>query len=156
MTTWITVETLLPRVRLQVPERTKAGEEVAIPEHQHKGIVQAHPQSPDSCEVYFEVVMYPQPIDITQMFESQRTFILEKDERKTNATVGELNAAACDGRTAQQAEVRFDTNGQTFERRFVFLNVADVEQPFGLRMVFDPRSPTNHEILQRLRIAPNP
>lgn len=153
MSDWITVDELLPRVVLRHPSKTKSGQAIETPTHNVKGVLQAHPQSPDKREVYFEAVVYPKTIDVEAIYESQREFILQKDERKKNGAVSDLETTTLLGRSANRALVKFETDGITFERMFYFLNVEDVPSPFGLRIVLDPRSPTNFEILDRMELG---
>ena len=153
MSDWLTIDALRPWVVLRYPSRTRSGQVVDAPIHAHDGVRQAHPQSADKKEVYFEVVVYEAPIEIERMYERQRRFILAEDERKTNGFVGDLEHAMLLGRDARRAPVRFEADGDRFERLFYFVNVDDVSRPFGLRVVFDPRSSTNFEILDRLEIA---
>lgn len=153
MDDWTTVVELLPRIVLRHPSQTRSGQAIETPTHNIKGVLQAHPQSPDKSEVYFEAVVYPKAIDVEAMYQGQREFILEKDERKKNGVVGDLEMTTVGGRSARRALVKFETDGITFERMFYFLNVEDVPNPFGLRIVLDPRSPTNFEILERMEIG---
>lgn len=151
---WTVNEFLAPRIRLHHPATTRAGKPIRVDEDDHGGRRRVHLIAPDRSEIYFELVLYPEPLDIATAIASQRSYLIHQDETKSDVAMSEPEQTDMLGTTADQVRVDFTDEDGRFSRLFSFGNFADATEPWALRVVFDPSSPINHEILERLEIAP--
>ena len=155
---WIQNKHLAPAIEILHPQFDQHGDTVNVRTTAERGVLGLHLYSHDRNEIYVEVVVYPQAINIEQAYAAQKMFIEQGDPRKLASQVASLKNTFVIEQPAQQAKVTFQENvdGVTkeFERRFYFLNVSHADETHGLRIVVDPRSPTNFEILKRLELYP--
>ncbi len=151
---WTEVGNLLPEVSVHSPATTRSGDAVIIDTSTMSGARRMHALSRDRTEVYVEVVVYPSLIDVEEIYAEQKAFILADTVNKVSASVTPLENGKLQGRDARLSRVSFESEGETFERTFLFLNVEEQGAAFGLRVVLDPRSETNWQIVERLAILP--
>ena len=154
MADWVTYEALAPRILLHHPATTQDGQPIKIDADGRFGRQRVHLIAPDRSEVYFELVVYPDPLDIERVLVGQRSFLVEQDETKTDVVMSEPRTAQLLGRPARQVDVEFTDHDGRFSRLFSFLNFQESAEPWGLRVIYDPTSPVNGEILSRLEVGP--
>jgi len=134
---------------IDVPSIAPSGASVALDRETTGGAHRLHAYTPDATEVYMDIVSYPGLIDHAAAREDQRRGLAERDPAGTIV-------AAPDGSLLGLATTRLDFDGvlggQPRRRRFVWLDLG----PRTLRIVCEPTSPANAEILATLRpIATN-
>lgn len=152
-TQWIRNEFLAPRILLHHPAAGASGH-VIVDTDDGDGRLRIHLSTPDRSQVYFELVAYPAVLDIESVIAGQRTYLTDQDPSKTDVVMSRPTFGAILGRTATQVHLAFTDQDGRFDRLFSFVNFADAADPWGLRVVFDPRSNLNHEIVRRLEVKP--
>ena len=131
-----------------IPRTTIAGEAVSIQSGERNGIHILHAESPDLCEVYFEVTAYPEIRDHAMLAAEQRGFLTKNssDGSVTDPIIGDFQS-----RVATSFEFRGTLQGRWKERRFLFVDDART-----YRVVYDPTSARNEQILTTLRLGIRP
>lgn len=153
MADWVTYEALAPRILLHHPAATQDGQPIKVDVDGRFGRQRVHLIAPDRSEVYFELVVYPELLDIERVIAGQRLHLIERDESKTEVVMSEPKDAQLLGRPARQVDVEFTDHDGRFSRLFSFLNFEESAEPWGLRVIYDPTSPVNSEILNRLEVS---
>ena len=150
--TWQIADALAPAVDYFYPSHDSVGQPVVLDTAQQDGAQRIHAYSVDRSEVYVEVMLYPQAIDVDALYAQQKRFIESEDPRKQEAQVADLVDTFLQDRKARQATIRYTQDGQVYHRRMYFLNTQIGGQTVGLRVVIDPRSQTNHEMIEYLEL----
>ena len=146
---WQASDALFPDMTYFYPDVDTQGRPVIVDVSQNQGARRVHAYSQDRSDVYAELVLYAEPIDIDARFVDQKKFI-EADVRKQSAEVADLIDTFLQGRKAKQTTISFREGNTSFQRRMYFLNTEISGRTVGLRVVIDPRSQTNHEIIEYL------
>ena len=149
---WTSTANLHPYVAYEYPAFDAQGGAVRLDSYVQAGVQQVHAISIDRSEVYVEVVVYPQPININELYQAQKSQIEALDPRKDDGRMGKLTDTFVLGQPAKQAKVTFSEGDENYQRRFYFLNVMRVGGDIGLRIVMDPRSELNHQIVGRIKV----
>jgi hypothetical protein len=119
-------------VRFRYPTTTPTGHAVEMDDFR------AHFRSPDSAEVYFELSRHLHP-SAQEFYAREREFLLRQ---LPDAAVGDLTATTVGGASAHRFTVRW-----AMGERVMLL----IERAPGLyRIVYDPRSPLNEQVLATL------
>ncbi|MDQ3397679.1 MAG: hypothetical protein M3511_07900 [Deinococcota bacterium] len=130
-----------------MPQETPLGQPVTVQSSERGDVHLMHAESPDQSELYFEVTTYAEIVDHARLASEQRSFLGE------NAPDGELTAIA-PAAIGRHSGTVFDFQG-TLQgcwkvRRFLFVDGPH----YSYRIVYDPTSALNHEILESLRVEP--
>jgi hypothetical protein len=132
---------------LDIPRATSAGLSVEIVRDERDGRHRLHLQSPDASEVYVEIVTYPSRIAHGPAVAEEQRFLRERSPtgRLTEPVAGVI------GRLPATV---FDFDGPLGDlarvRRFAF-----VDSPLRTyRIVFDPTSATNVEVIDTFALEP--
>ncbi|MEM7099342.1 MAG: hypothetical protein AAF541_13855 [Pseudomonadota bacterium] len=147
---WQASELLAPQLYFLYPGIDERGHDVLLDHYVQDGVRRIHAYSQDRSSVYAEVVLYPEPIDVDALHKQQKLFIETEDPRKQDGQVSKLIATFVQDRKANQASIRFREGDVAYERRMYFLNTELNGEQVGLRIVIDPRSQANHEIVEFL------
>lgn len=150
---WTSSDYLAPRVILNHPATTNTGEPVTVATDTRDGRRRIHLRSDDRSEVYFELVLYPHDHDVWQLAAGQRRYLSEEDSSKWDVEATETRRAEILGRPGCNMQVWFSDADGRFLRDFNFVSFANDAEPWSLRLVFDPRSRLNREILRRLEVS---
>ena len=129
-----------------LPQTTPKGQAVAIMRDERTDGALMHAESPDQSELYFEVLCYRDQRDHAAAVTAQQAFLAEhaKDHRigaTMSVTVNDLAATTFDFEGWLQ--------GRWKVRRFVFVDARGCTH----RIVFDPTSRLNHDVVATLKIA---
>jgi len=125
-----------------IPRTTIAGDAVSLRAGEGQGVHILHVESPDLSEVYFEITTYPQRREHGLLAQEQRRFLAQNS---SDGAATEPFAVEALGRPALSFDFRGTLQGRWKERRFLFVDGA-----WTYRIVYDPRSSTNAQILQSL------
>ena len=132
--------------RVPLPQVTPSGQAVTIQFDRRADSMLMHAESPDQSELYFEITCYPDLRDHEAVIATQHAFLAEhaKDLRigaTTSTTLNDLSASTFDFEGWLQ--------GRWKVRRFVFVDARGCTH----RIVFDPRSRLNHDVVAALKFA---
>jgi hypothetical protein len=128
---------------VRIPQTTPGGQPVEIVRSQQEGMHGMHAHSPDASEVYFEVVSYPGWIDREEAVAGQRDSLAS---RSPDAALTPTRQTVVGGFEASEFRFEGTLDGQWKVRRFIFLDTA----LRTYRVIYDPRSAANEEILDSL------
>lgn len=151
MADWTRTLHLAPRLVVHYPTATASGEPVELDQTEREGIRRIWIRSPDRQEIYFEAVTYPGRADHLELWASQRRFHLTALGR-TDPWIDDPASAVLLSLPATRYDLGWTDHGRPMQRTCHF---ADLES-CTIRVIFDPRSPTNHEILARLAFSTAP
>jgi len=132
---------------LTLPDATPLGEIVSIQTGVRRGAHVMHAETADQHELYFEVTTYPDRRDHEELAAEQIAFLRDRaaDGRAT---------APVSGRAGRFTGTTFDFAGtlkdRFKERRFLFVDSGDRTY----RIVFDPTSALNADVLESLSFSP--
>ena len=131
---------------LHLPRQAPSGALVELINITTKGNQRVHGFTADEREIYFEVRSYAGHLDHAQAIAEQQQFLRE---HSPEGDIGPTEATQVLGIPAQ--EFRFDglLHGRHKVRRFIFFDTP----ARTFRLVYDPRSPVNEEILASLKVA---
>jgi hypothetical protein len=134
---------------VRVPHTTPTGQPVEILKSQHEGMHGMHAQSPDDSEVYFEIVSYPGLLNHEEAVEGQKASLASRAPDAALMATKQSTGGASDA-----TEFRFEgtLGGRWKVRRFLFLDSA----LRTYRVIYDPRSAVNEQILDSLVIETEP
>lgn len=128
--------------RFEFPDPPPSGQSVVIDRVEHEGTHRVHVYTPDRFELYFEVIAYPDFRDHAQLYQQQKEGLVAGFE---DANVGSLQRANFGSFEAHD----FVFSGGTITRRFLFVDSPQR----SYRIVYNPLSPLNEEILATLEIG---
>ncbi len=130
---------------VSIPEQTPQGQTGTIESGDHERAHIMHAESPEQSELYFEVATYSEVIDHHELASGQQAFLRE-------ATSNGRLSAIQPGIVGNYAGTTFDfqglLQGRWKVRRFLF---ADGPH-HTYRIVYDPTSPLNEQVLDTLQI----
>jgi hypothetical protein len=129
-----------------LPETTPSGQSVAIMRDERSDSMLMHAESPDQSELYFEVLCYRNLRDHGAAITAQHAFLAEhaKDHR-----FGKTTSTTVNGRAATTFDFEGWLQGRWKVRRFLFIDAGGCTH----RVVFDPTSPLNHNLLAALEFV---
>lgn len=130
---------------LYLPEPAPSGATVTILRNERDGMRQIHGMTEDMCEVYFEVVTFPHPQPHGKLIASQQKFLEQHAQR---GDVGATQTCELFGYSASMFEFDGFLQGMDKVRRFHFVDAN--ERTY--RIVSDPRSATNADIIARMEL----
>ena len=130
---------------ISIPEQTPHGQTVTIESGDHERTHIMHAESSDQSELYFEVATYSKVLDHHELASEQQAYLREE------ASNGHLSAIQ-PGIVGHFTGTTFDfqglLQGRWKVRRFLFVDTPQRTY----RIVFDPTSPLNEQILDTLQI----
>lgn len=134
------------RWSVPLPETTPNGQPVTITRDARADSTLMHAESPDQSELYFEVVCYTAERDHGAAVTDQQTFLAQhaKDHR-----IGAAASTSLNGRRATTFDFEGQLQGRWKVRRFLFVDAGGVTH----RIVFDPTSTLNHDVLAALEFT---
>lgn len=130
-----------------LPETTPTGQTIAIMRDKRSDSSLMHAESPDQSELYFEVLCYTTSRDHSALVAAQQTFLAEhaKDHR-----IGTATRTIVNGLAATTFDFEGWLQGRWKVRRFFFIDAGGCTH----RVVFDPTSALNHDVLAALEFVP--
>lgn len=131
------------------PTTTASGERVEIDESSRDGMKRIWVHSPDRLEVYLEIVTYPERLDHAELYASQRRFHLSAEGR-ADAWIDDLQRTELRSLPASRYALGWSESVRAMTRECCFADLPDGT----FRLIFDPRSPTNHAIVEYIELAP--
>jgi hypothetical protein len=130
---------------LRIPTTTPSGQRVEILKDQREDAHRVHAQSPDASELYFEIVSAPGLINHEQAVAEQKAFL---SSHSSDAAITATKQSVVRSFRATEFGFEGTLGGQWKVRRFIFLD-SDLHT---YRIIDDPRSPVNEQILDSLVI----
>jgi hypothetical protein len=138
-------------LELSYPSVTPRGQGVERAEEQvddHRGDMhRIHLSSPDRSELYVEVARF-RGITPEEEYSSHRPHLLR---RFGDGSVTDLGATSFLDRQAWSYAFRWDEEGRPMERSALLLDVGGDTY----RVIYDPRSQLNHDVIATIAIAPS-
>jgi len=129
-----------------IPDQTPEGQTVTVEIDSSKDVHVLHAQSPDGCELYFEIATIAKLLSHETLIAAQHRFLREGS---SDAEIGEPGEQHLSGRRCTSFDFRGELGGGVRERRFLFVDGSR----FTYRVVFDPTSKLNELVIQSLRIS---
>jgi hypothetical protein len=128
-----------------LPDMTPNGQTVAILRDKRSDATLMHAESPDQSELYFEVSCYHDQRDHAAAIAAQQAFLAQhaKEQR-----IGATAATTVTGRDATTFDFEGWLQGRWKVRRFLFVDAGGCTH----RIVFDPTSRLNHDVLATLAL----
>jgi len=130
---------------VEIPDAAASGAPVRIRSGERDGVHVLHAESPDRSEIYFELTVYPELRAHEALAASQSHYL---HQHASDASITAPEAIRIGDRAALAFDFRGTLDGQWKVRRFLFMD--DVRT---YRVVYDPRSPRNEEILTSLELG---
>jgi hypothetical protein len=126
-----------------LPQITPSGRPVTIRRDTRTDSTLMHAESPDQSELYFEVLCYTTLRDHSAAIAAQQSILAEhaQDHR-----IGAVASTTVNGRAATTFDFEGWLQGRRKVRRFLFIDAGGCTH----RIVFDPTSTLNHDILAAL------
>ena len=147
---WQTSDSLAPEITVFFPALDSEGQDVVLDTRaQLEGTRQLLAHSADRQEVFTEIVLFAEPIDIDEQFAQYRRG-LEQEAAKQSLSVEAPVATFLQGLHAQQSTIQFRQGDTQYLRRVYWLNTTLGGEIRGLRVSMDPRSQLNHEMIEYL------
>ena len=132
--------------RVVLPETTPNGQPVAILRDNRTDGTLMHAESPDQSELYFEVLAYTAQREHAGAVAAQREFLATN---ATNHRIGPASSAVVNGLPATTFDFEGWLQGRWKVRRFLFVDAGGCTH----RIVFDPTSRLNHDLLAALEFV---
>jgi hypothetical protein len=130
---------------VQIPNTTPKGQPVEILMDQHEGTHRVHAQSPDSSDLYFEIVSAPRLINHEEAVAQQKAFL---SSQSSDAAITAAKHSLVGNFDATEFGFEGTLGGRWKVRHFIFLDSA----VRTYRIIYDPRSQVNEQILDSLVI----
>jgi hypothetical protein len=130
---------------VEIPDGAASGAPVRIRSGERDGVHVLHAESPDRSEIYFELTVYPDLRSHEVLADSQCRYLRQ---HANDASTTAPETIRIGNRAALAFEFRGTLDGQWKVRRFLFMD--DVRT---YRVVYDPRSSRNEEILTSLELG---
>jgi hypothetical protein len=130
---------------LRIPNTTPRGQPVEILKDQREGTHRVHAQSPDDSELYFEIVSAPGLMNHEQAVAEQQAYL---SSQSSDAAITAATQSVVRSFSATEFSYQGTLGGRWKVRRFIFLDSAIRTY----RIVYDPRSTLNEQILDSLVI----
>jgi hypothetical protein len=132
--------------RIPLPEVTPGAQPVTITRDRREDSALMHAESPDQSELYFEILCYQNLRDHGEAITAQHVFLAKhaKDQR-----IGAMTATTVKGLSATTFDFEGWLQGRWKVRRFLFVDAGGCTH----RIVFDPTSRLNHDLLAALELA---
>jgi hypothetical protein len=129
-----------------LPQTTPNGQTVAILRDERTDTTLMHAESPDQSELYFEVLCYRNLRDHDAVIAAQHAFLAEhaKDHR-----IGATTPTTVNGLPATTFDFEGWLQGRWKVRRFAYVDARGCTH----RIVFDPTSRLNHDVVATLKFA---
>jgi hypothetical protein len=128
-----------------IPQAAPSGAPVRIRSGERDGVHVLHAESPDRSEIYFELTVYPDLRAHAALAESQCRYL---HQHASDASTTTAEATRIGNRAALAFEFRGTLDGRWKVRRFLCIDDART-----YRVVYDPRSSRNEEILPSLDLG---
>jgi len=135
-------------IEFSYPAVTPRGHTVERNEEAFRDHPRVHLSSPDSEELYLEVVRF-HDLAPPDEYQHHRPYL---EKRFGAHSVTPLTESALRGRSAWTYAFRGDEAERSLERAVLLLEVAGDTY----RVIYDPRSPLNAQVLATLRISERP
>jgi len=135
--------TKIGRWSVALPGKTPNGQAVTIMRGERADSMLMHAESPDQSELYFEVLCYATVRDHGAAISAQQTFLAE---HATDYRIGAAAPTMVNGLAATTFDFEGWLQGRWKIRRFLFVDAGGCTH----RIVFDPTSTLNHDILGAL------
>lgn len=130
---------------LRIPTTTPTGQPVDIVKDQREGAHRVHAQSPDASELYFEILSAPGLINHEEAVAQQKAFL---SSQSSDAAITATKQSEVHSFGTTEFDFEGTLGGRWKVRRFIFLDSA----LHTYRIVYDPRSEVNQQILDSLVI----
>lgn len=129
-----------------LPDATPTGQTVAILRDKRNDSTLMHAESPDQSELYFEVLSYRDQRNHATAITTQQAFLTEHAK---DLQIGATTATTLKGLDATTFDFEGWLQGRWKVRRFLFVDAGGCTH----RIVFDPTSRLNHDLLAALELA---
>jgi len=130
---------------LRIPTTTPSGQPVEILKDQRTAAHRIHAQSPDASELYFEIVSAPGLINHEEAVAQQKAFL---SSQSSDAAITATKQSVVRSFGATEFDFEGTLEGRWKVRHFIFLDSAIRTY----RIIYDPRSEVNEQILDSLVI----
>jgi len=130
---------------LRIPTTTPSGQPIEIVKDQRTGAHRIHAQSPDAAELYFEIVSASGLINHEEAVAQQKAFL---SSQSFDAAITATKQSVVRSFAASEFGFEGTLGGRWKVRRFIFLDSA----LRTYRIIYDPRSTVNEQILDSLVI----
>jgi hypothetical protein len=132
--------------RIPLPETTPNGQSVAIMRDERTDSMLMHAESPDQSELYFEVLCYRDLREHGAAITAQQAFL---GEHAKDLRIGATTSSTVNGLAATTFDFEGWLQGRWKVRRFLFIDAGGCTH----RVVFDPTSTLNHDVLAALEFT---